>query len=144
MSGEILGEMDFLLHSACLGVMITVLYDVIRIFRRLIRHRNFWVSVEDLLFWVVCAVCMFALLYRENNGVLRWFVVLGAAAGMLLYRATVSRLFVSAAVAGGGFLLERLGRLLRFLTRPLRKSGRFLKNQLTKGWKMFKIVLCKQ
>ncbi|MBO5292445.1 MAG: spore cortex biosynthesis protein YabQ [Lachnospiraceae bacterium] len=144
MSAEIMGELDFLLRSMLLGVMITFLYDLIRIFRRVVRHHGFFVSLEDFFFWVFCSICIFLLLYRENNGILRWFVVMGAAVGMLLYKATVSRFLVDLAAKGIGAVLRLLGRIFRLLTKPLRATGRFLKKQLTRTWKMFRIILCKQ
>lgn len=144
MSTEILGEVDFLIRSMLLGVTITFLYDIIRIFRRVLRHRNFWVSIEDILFWIFCSLCIFYLLYQENNGMLRWFVIMGAGAGMLLYKITVSRPFVNLTVKAAGFVLKHLGKLFRFLTKPLRIFRKFLKNQLTRAWKMFRIILCKQ
>lgn len=144
MSAEIMGELDFLLRSMLLGVMITFLYDVIRIFRRVVRHGAFFVSLEDLIYWIFVSVSIFYLLYRENNGILRWFVVMGAAAGMLLYKMTLSRPFVRFGAWGIGSALEFLGKIFRFLTKPLRIMGCSAKKQLTKAWKVFKMILCKQ
>lgn len=144
MSAEIMGELDFLLRSMLLGVMITFLYDVIRIFRRVVRHGAFLVSMEDLAYWVLVSCSVFYLLYRENNGILRWFVVMGAAAGMLFYKATVGRPFVAFSAWGIGKILGFFGKIFRFLTKPLRIMGGGMKKQLTKAWKVFKMILCKQ
>ena len=84
----------FLLHAFLMGIYITLVYDGLRILRRVIPHRAWAVSLEDLIFWIFCAVQVFGLLYREGNGSLRWFAVLGAGAGMLLYRKTFSPLLV--------------------------------------------------
>lgn len=144
MSAEIMGELDFLLRSMLLGVMITFLYDVIRVFRRVVRHGVFFVSLEDLVYWVFVSCCIFYLLYQENNGVLRWFVIMGAAAGMLLYKMTLSGPFVRFSAWGIGSTLGFLGKIFRFLTKPFRIMGRGMKKQLTKAWKVFKMILCKQ
>ena len=86
MSSQIAGEGWFMLHSFLLGAFITFCYDLFRILRRIIPHGIFWISLEDLVFWVMATGGIFYLLYYENNGMFRWFAVIGAGAGMLLYK----------------------------------------------------------
>lgn len=121
-------ENEFLLHALMMGIFITFVYDIIRIFRRVIPHNSFFVSLEDLGFWIYCGGSVFLLMYHESNGELRWFAVLGAVVGMLLYRKLFSPLFVkyvslilSKALAG---LRKILGWLLRPLKILLQKAGR--------------------
>ena len=87
-------ENVFLAHAFFIGIYITCVYDLLRILRRVVPHSSFWVSVEDLAFWVYCAGKVFLLMHHESDGTLRWFAVLGALVGMLLYRKTVGALFV--------------------------------------------------
>lgn len=87
-------ENEFLLHAFIMGVFITFVYDILRIFRRVFPHRKFMVSLEDIIFWIYCGAEVFLLMHRESNGTLRWFAVLGALTGMLLYKKLVSILFV--------------------------------------------------
>ncbi len=88
---EIVRQAVLFSQAAALGAGLLALYDVLRIIRRLIRHNAAAVAAEDLLFWVFCGIAMFGFMYRENDGVIRGFLVLGAAAGMLLYTMIVSR-----------------------------------------------------
>ena len=60
-------------------------YDVIRIFRRLIPHGTAAVAVEDILYWLICGVSIFRMLYLENSGVIRVFAIAAVVLGMLLY-----------------------------------------------------------
>ncbi len=152
-------ENEFLLHALLMGIFITFVYDVIRIFRRVVPHNSFFVSLEDLGFWVYCGGSVFLLMYHESNGELRWFAVFGAVAGMLFYRKLFSPLFVKYMSLLLSEALKGLGRLLGWLLRPLkvllRKAGgsthrfgrrvkRALKNKLTYFIKMLKIGLRKQ
>ena len=82
MSPDIVNEVTFLLHSFLLGIAITFAYDGFLILRRLVRHSLFLISLEDMIFWIACAIGVFYMLYEENNGVLRWFAVFGAAIGV--------------------------------------------------------------
>lgn len=112
-------ENEFLLQALFMGIFITFVYDILRIFRRVFPHKNFLVSLEDIAFWIYCAAKVFLLMYYESNGTLRWFAVLGALAGMLLYKKLVSPYFVrhtSLALQKGCGILKKS---VRFLLRPL-------------------------
>lgn len=161
MSQNIINEVVFLLHSFLLGIAITFVYDGFLILRRLVRHSLFLISVEDLIFWIACAIGVFYMLYEENNGILRWFAVFGATLGMLAYKKSISRPlvdFLSAMIARIfralfriiGFLLKpfrfvcgKLGRAVKFSSRKGRKAGKCVKNKLTGRIKLLKITLSK-
>ncbi len=104
-----------------MGIVITFIYDFILIGRQMIRHSVIGISLEDLIFWIFCAVLVFYLLYEENNGMLRWFAVAGAAAGMFLYKKLVGRSLVL--LISGIFKKQctRIGRLLWYAAAPVRK-----------------------
>lgn len=72
------------------GALITIVYDVLRIFRRVLSHNNFWIGAEDLIFWMWTAFWTFSVLYRENDGNLRMYTMLFMAVGMISYHMTIS------------------------------------------------------
>lgn len=162
MSPDIVEELYFFLHSLLMGIAITFAYDLLIIFRNVIKHRHAFISLEDILFWAACAICLFAMLYKENNGVPRWFAIAGAAAGMVLYKISVSRLFIRLMTIALAAVLTLLYKITAFLCRPFvylagsfaklshktenscRRAGRFCKKQLTICRKMIKIILCKR
>ena len=155
-------ENIFVLYAFCMGIFITFVYDLLRIFRRVVSHNSFWVSVEDILFWCFCAVEVFLLMYHVSNGTLRWFAVLGAMTGMFLYLKTVSRLLVKYVSLLLRKVLGVIGRVLQILFKPVtvatraagKAAGRtagqgkrfltFLKKRLTTLGKVLKMVVCKQ
>ncbi|MDE6016045.1 MAG: spore cortex biosynthesis protein YabQ [Acetatifactor sp.] len=115
-----LNENEFMLHAFCMGIYITFVYDILRILRRVFPHGGFFVSLEDICFWIYCAVKVFLLMYHESNGTLRWFAVFGAIAGMVLYMKLASPFFVKYV----SLLLQKIvgiiGKIIRFLLRPVR------------------------
>ena len=120
MSGQIAGESWFVLHSFLLGALITFFYDLFRILRRIIPHGIFWISLEDLIFWVMATGSIFYLLYYENNGMFRWIAVISAGAGMLLYKKTLSCAFVRLVSGAVNRVIHFLGKILWKLTAPAR------------------------
>lgn len=121
-------ENQFLLYSLFTGIFITFVYDLLRIFRRVVPHRLFFVSLEDLAFWIYCAAEVFLLMYRVSNGTLRWFAVMGALTGMFLYIKLVSPLFVKYASLVLSKIAGFMGKILKWLCRPFglacAKAGR--------------------
>lgn len=162
MSFFIVEEGRFLLYSILLGIGITFVYDCFRIARRVIAHGIVWISLEDFLYWIFVSVSIFYLLYYENNGAFRWFAILGALLGMLLFRITLSGIFVKYCSLFFLWLKGLLSGLLAFLFRPLRAAGRaagkmaaggrrktqrmarIMKKRLTVWLRMAKMILCKR
>lgn len=85
MSEGILIELEFFSRAFLWGVLMTSCYDVIRIFRRIVRHGAAAVAIEDILYWIACAVCIFRMLYVENSGVIRGFAIGAVILGMAAY-----------------------------------------------------------
>lgn len=118
------GENVLLLHALLLGVFITFVYDLLRIFRRVVPHNGFFVSLEDLAFWIYCGAEGYLLMYHESDGSLRWFAVLGAMAGMFLYKKLLSGLLVRYVSLALNKALGALGSIAGFLLKPFRLAGR--------------------
>ena len=140
-SETIAGEGSLLLASLCFGAALMMLYDIVRIFRNIVKHGTILMAVEDILYWLLCAVGIFAMLYQENDGLLRWFVLGGVAVGMLLENSLVSpfvmRIFVRVIRAW----LKIIQKMLRFFGRPLKKLCLFFRKELKKIRKAIKIGL---
>lgn len=118
---DIAAELSFLLHSLVLGMFIMILYDVLRIFRKLVKHSVWVTAFEDLLYWLICGVCIFLMLYQENSGDLRWFVVAGISIGMLLYNGTISTLLNDRIAKAIQFIFRILGKIIAVILWPIRK-----------------------
>lgn len=76
----------FLLHGA--GLLFCS--DLLRIFRKIIPHRIFWISLEDVIFWFAAGIWSFILIFIYQDGILRLYMAVAAGTGMYTYRKTVS------------------------------------------------------
>lgn len=162
MSREIVQELTFFTHSVLMGVVITFVYDWLRVLRRLFKHGTALVSLEDLLFWFACGIGVFYMLYRENDGTLRWFAVLGAAIGMFFYKMVVRDVFVDIMSTCLHKIMWFVFRVLQIVLKPikclvyaektfvlftgrkLKKCKNFIKKRLTVFIKTVRMVLCKR
>lgn len=93
MSGVIRYEAWLLMLSLATGGWLMLVYDTIRVFRLMIRHSAFAVGLEDFFYWIGAGVVTFNLLYQQNDGGLRAYVIGGVLGGMILYDRLISRIF---------------------------------------------------
>ena len=63
MSELVVAELMLLLRALKLGIWIAVVYDLLRIFRRIITHNVWAIGVEDGLYWCYVGTEFFKLLY---------------------------------------------------------------------------------
>ncbi len=138
-------ELMFFGLAVLRGILILVIYDVIRIFRRVFPHGVWSVALEDILYWLLSAFLIFQLIYRENDGAIRGYALAAVAVGMFAYHQTAS-----------SWLVEHLAWILNLcfdvIRKPLRAvSGkickfvrllyRFCKKKLKKRFREFIMIL---
>lgn len=143
--GEIVRQGQLFVMAVLLGAGLLFLYDFLRIFRRILRHNAVGIAVEDILFWLFGALWMFGFMYRYNEGIIRGFLVFGAAVGMILYSILISRYVVRTGTTILRRLLHTLHVISYQISRPFRVIGHYLGKRARKmnrfrkknvnGWK---------
>ena len=78
------------LSTVYTGMVIGLVYDLNRMIRRISKPGRWIVGALDLLFWLMAAVIVFAVLYFANNGEIRLYNFIGLAMGWSLYLLTIS------------------------------------------------------
>jgi spore cortex biosynthesis protein YabQ len=144
-------ELQFFLISVISGAIILLVYDFLRIMRRIIKHDSFFTSLEDLFFWVGASLFIFAMIYKENDGIIRGFCVMGMAIGMVLYHFTLSNLivklitnFIHILLSPFVFAIKQVKKFLRFLWSGIKKTVNFVLGRLKKWTKSVRIALSKK
>ena len=87
-------QASLLLDSVFVGMIITAIYDVFRLFRRIVKHARVVRDMEDLIFWIVSGFIIFSLVYSRNDGNIRWFIIAGVSLGMYIYYIAFGRFLV--------------------------------------------------
>lgn len=109
-----------------LGGIIAFIYDLIRMIRLFIPHKNVFVDIEDLLFWLFTAWMVFWTLFTYNRGSLRAYAFLGMFVGVIFYALTLSRIIM--------FLAHKIVPYWKaffvFLTKPFKKIRNYLRKVL--------------
>lgn len=84
------GQGILFLQMVGVGVGVAVFFDSLRALRRVFKHPNFWVQVEDLLFWAVTTLSILYVVLNHAGGALRFFYLLGMVLGGVGYFMTAS------------------------------------------------------
>ncbi|MBQ8804485.1 MAG: spore cortex biosynthesis protein YabQ [Tyzzerella sp.] len=77
-------EVSVFLQAVLAGNLVYLVYSAIRVFRRIVKHNLFFISVEDFIFWIGAALYLFVKIDQTSSGNIRWYFVLGVLAGALL------------------------------------------------------------
>ena len=91
MSEMIRYEAGLILLSLSTGAWLMMVYDTLRILRLAVPHHPLVTGLEDFCYWIGASVVTFSLLYEQNGGQLRAYVIGGVLGGMILYDRIVSR-----------------------------------------------------
>lgn len=144
---EIMDQGWLFLYGIFCGSCLLLAYDMLRIWRRVVKHGVIWMAVEDVVYWCICACVIFAMLYRQNDGRIRGFVMMAIAFGMLLYNFLLSKYVLRGGVVILRGVIKVLFAVGRVIFAPeifaFKKISKISKKQLKKMWKTIKMGLCK-
>lgn len=108
------------LTSVQIGVLMGVLFDLIRVFRKIIKHPNFFVQIEDMLYWIVCGFIGFYMLYICNYAYVRPYIFIGIILGGVLYFATFSIIFMKIATIVIFYIKALIRKLIKLFLIPVK------------------------
>ena len=86
-------ELSVFLQAVLAGNLIYLVYALIRVMRRLWKHNLFFVSLEDLIFWIGTGIYLFVRIYQTSDGIIRWYFVIGVLLGGILTHFIISQIF---------------------------------------------------
>lgn len=106
--------------SVEIGVLMGVLFDLIRIFRKVLKHPNFLVQIEDMLYWFACGLIGFYRLYVCNYAEIRPYIFIGIVLGAVFYFLTFSVIFMKIATTIINYTKAFIRKLIKWLIVPIK------------------------
>lgn len=125
-----------------IGICMGVLFDLIRIFRKLIKHPNFFVQIEDMLYWIICGFIGFYMLYICNYAEIRPYIFIGIVLGGVFYFATFSIIFMKIATIVIFYIKALISKVIKWIMIPIRYILRMMRiplRYMRKQWICFRI-----
>lgn len=87
------------LTTVIMGIIVGFIYDWFRVFRRIIKHSNIFIQIEDCIYWIFVSIATFVIMLNKNYGEIRAFLICGVFIGMVIYFNTISILFMKVSMA---------------------------------------------
>ncbi len=132
-----------LVSFAVCGMLAGLLYDLLKIKRKLLGAPALVVFADDVFFCFCTAVAVVFDAYAFNDGNLKWYEAPAMLAGWLLYRRTLSRLLIKTA----DWLIGLVGGLVKRVTVPLcrllKKSEKALAGRVRYACAVRRVSLCR-
>lgn len=82
----------YFLWSLLFGVILSALYDFVRLLRFMGFNRLWQIIITDVLYFFLCAVLTVLFALPFNKGAVRYFVLFGEAVGFVVYRFTLGEI----------------------------------------------------
>ncbi len=60
---------SFFLTAILTGMFLAGVYDLILIFRNIIKHKNIFVSIEDFIYWNFVGIFLYIVIFVSNSGI---------------------------------------------------------------------------
>ena len=87
-------EIAIFLQAILAGNFLCLVYESIEVFRLLVKHRTFLISLEDLLFWGFVTGYVFLSIQKNCSGNIRWYYVMGLLGGSLITHYIIRKITV--------------------------------------------------
>lgn len=116
MSQLILIEIYIFCSSIMLGIIMAIAYDVLRIFRRIIKRGLVLVAIEDVIALSIASIITFNMIFTNNSGNVRSYILVGIIIGILLYMVSISKFFVGVTSKYILILLQKLGKPFKMVS----------------------------
>lgn len=111
------GEFRYLLVCVINGFILSMLYDILRISRRVFKHKKWLVCIEDIVYGIGIGIYLFIVNLEHNNGTVRLFVFVFLLIGSVIY----CKLFSNSVVGLFSGLFIKIKKKILFLLRIVGK-----------------------
>ena len=80
------------------GILIGILFDIFRIFRKSFKTLDIVTYIEDCMFWIISGLLLLYSIFKFNNGEIRLYILIGVILGVSLYMLIFSKMFINTSV----------------------------------------------
>jgi spore cortex biosynthesis protein YabQ len=102
------------------GLFLGLVYDLLRVLRRIIKHPKWLINIEDIGFWIFGSIIIFLDIFKNNNGVLRYFLCIGVFLGLVIYFSLISKMVILVIMKVYNFLTNIIKFIFIIISKPIK------------------------
>ncbi len=76
------------------GILLGILFDFFRVFRRTFNTIDIITYLEDILYWILAGIIVLYNIWFFNNGEIRFFMIIGIVMGAIIYSLLFSPILI--------------------------------------------------
>lgn len=80
------------------GIIIGIIFDIFRIWRKTIHTSDITTNIQDILFCLITGIIIIISIFYFNNGELRLFIFIGIITGTILYMLLISKYIMAISI----------------------------------------------
>lgn len=119
-------ELYVLLGTFIGGLVLGVVFDLFRIFRKNFKGASSLVWLQDVLMWAVMLAVVYITLFITNSAQVRWYEFAGFGAGIAVYMVLLSRIVVAVSSAVITFFKKMILFIFNIILFPFRIIFKFV------------------
>ena len=128
MSGLLSNQLYVFLMYCLSGLIIGILFDIFRIFRKSFKTPDIVTYIEDVIFWILTGLFLIFIIFKFNNGEIRSYIFIGLALGILMYLLMFSKIFIKVNIV----IIERLKKIVRIIFSVIEYPVKIIINNIKK------------
>ena len=105
---------------AIIGLIISIIFDMFRIYRKVFKTPDILTYVEDTCIWLITGFIMLFSIFIFNNGELRLYIFIGIFIGVLLYMIFISKYFIKINVTIINLIKNIISKILHIVIKPFK------------------------
>lgn len=116
----------YFLWSLVLGIGFALIYDILRLFRKVIKTNDFVVNLQDIIFIMLSGGGVVCTAYLANNGEIRLYGIISSVLGFALYRRIIGRRLVNVLFSVWKLICKGANLIMRVIMFPFSLAVRVI------------------
>ncbi len=126
-----------------IGILAGLVYDLFKIVRKSIKHKNLFIQIEDLIYWILITFISFLILLYKNNGEVRMYGVIGLFIGYGINEYFLSSYTVSIGLKVVNYIVIVVKQFIKLIMFPIKVILKLLEKPMSIVNKKGKSKICK-
>lgn len=113
------------------GMIIGIFFDVFRILRKSFHTPDIITYIEDILFWLFTGAFLIVVLFKFEDGQIRFYNIVGLFIGIIIYMLSISKFFIKINVAIITFIKDIVYKIIKIILYPIKFIFKMLRKICT-------------
>ena len=105
------------------GIIISLIFDIFRILRKVYKFSNVLIYLQDILFWLLTGIIILHSIFEYNSGSIRIYLFFSMFIGIIIYTCTISQYILNIGV----YMLKLINKIIILLIVPFNKIHLLIK-----------------